>query len=112
MSVRSKFKWCVTLTFITLEHLACNPDLVRRVYRPLATSKGNLDGPIFEEDGKVEANVRRPVVIQERDCCHQWTQKLFPRNDNPINVGQLKLECFLLHLNITTPKFMQCELNF
>jgi hypothetical protein len=66
---------CDSVTCITLEHLACNPDLMPRVYRPLAASKGNHGGPRFEEDCEVGATVRRRVVIQERDSCHQGTKK-------------------------------------
>jgi len=63
---------CDSVNCITLKHLACDPDLVPRVYRALAASKGNHGGSRFEEDCEVEATVRPEMVIQERDCCHRW----------------------------------------
>jgi len=89
---------CDSVTCITLEHLACNADLVPRVYRPLAKSKGNHGDPRFEEECEVEATVRRPVVIQERErerereTAVSRKHKSCPRNDNPSNVVQLTLE--------------------
>ena len=79
-----------SVTCITLERIACSPDQVPRVYRALAAPKGNHGGPKFEDCG-VEATLRRPVVIQERDCCYHGTK----RNDNPIKIVELKVECYL-----------------
>jgi hypothetical protein len=43
-----------SITCITLKNLACNPDLVTRVYRPFAVSNRNHGGLRFEEDWEVE----------------------------------------------------------
>lgn len=103
---------CDSVTCITLKHLACNPDLVPSVYRPFAASKGNHGGLTSEEDWEVEETVRLPARVQRGGLMSPGNKRLFPRNGNPLNVVQLSPKCCLLHLNITTPKYMQCELIF
>ena len=88
---------CDFVSYKTLEHRACNGDLGKSVCHPFAASKGSHGGLIFEEDCEVETTVARPLLIQERECCHHGPKrKLFPRNYNPLNIVRLKLECFLL----------------